>query len=244
MSHSPARFGVKANVLNVTSSNSLGGGGGSSSSAFTVGGRKGRVEAVLGQVGAHPGGKDRYFASEKGREEHGVGGSALAVVQESVGGVAGRVQVWTVGGGGVLLCEVGPKAMGGRIVCWEAHFGVGDDCCWLLLAHSGGAILHVNLCAAASAVAANPPAPAAPSEKVPHLIQSLALASKLLVIPGERITPLRVQPPNFTTASHHRQRRCPPSACRAQRFRCCCQATVENCCQEGAWPPPAPVFMQ
>jgi hypothetical protein len=165
----------------------------SSSTLFSIGGDGVRTEAVLSQMGGLRAANDRYFAVQNDQEEFGMAGGSLAVLQGTEGGskdAGRRLQVWGVGGGG-LLFEVGSEAGQVPMVCWEAFLGRGKDeksgeLCWLMCANSRGDVAYTDMSAAAAdaAAAAAAGAGAASSSRVPNLIQSLELAAKLQAMPG------------------------------------------------------------
>lgn len=164
----------------------------SSSIIFAIGGLKGRVEAALAQVGAGDGFNDRLFAAEEGLEECGSCGSALAAVERHGCEASSGVQVWRLGDGGGLLCEVSPCAGQGGIQCWDAFLGNrqldggrgggSGVFCWLMCADSSGAVVYLDLLPAVAAVASAATAAALPP--IPQLIRSLDLAAKLQAAPG------------------------------------------------------------
>ena len=159
----------------------------SSSPLFSIGGDGVRTEAVLSQMGGLRAANDRYFAVQNDQEEFGMAGGSLAVLQGAEGGskdAGRRLQVWGVGGGG-LLFEVGSEAGQVPMVCWEAFLGRGKDeksgeLCWLMCANSRGDVAYTDMSAAAAAADAG----ADSSSRVPKLIQSLELAAKLQAMPG------------------------------------------------------------
>jgi hypothetical protein len=210
-----------------------------SSIVFSIGGVKGRVEAALGQVGAGDGVDDRLFAAEKGLEECGNGSSVLAAVERRERGASSGVQVWGLGEGGGLLCEVAPCAGQGRIQCWDSFLGNGrlvgvrgggnGVFCWLISADSSGAIVYLDLSPAAAAVASVASSAAVlPLTPIPQLIRSLDLASKLQALPGHASTHAAC------CASHTPQRyRCTPHVSLSSSSSSSSQTNVESRCQKG-----------
>jgi hypothetical protein len=190
----------------------------SSSLLFSIGGNMDRTEAALSQMGGlRAAANDRYFAVQNDREEFGIAGGSLAVLQGAEGGskdAGRRLQVWGVGGGG-LLFEVGSEAEQAQMVCWEAFLGRGkdeksDELCWLMCASSRGDVAYTDMSAAAAAAAAAAAGTgAASSARVPNLIQSLELAAKLQALPGHLAPHFTPRTPQVTiNASWVTRRRC------------------------------------
>jgi hypothetical protein len=186
----------------------------SSSLIFSIGGGQGRVEAALSHTAGGAGCNDRLFAAEKAREERGMAGGTLAVVQDRTSQAISRVQVWALGEKGIMLCEVG--AIEGHIVDWESCLGgsqsceggAAASCCWLMCVHSSGVVLHLNISPAAAAAAVT--AATTSSAAIPQLIRGFNLAAKLQAMPGQiylscahHISHLKHHTPHITHHTPH-----------------------------------------